>query len=77
MKDGWHQQGLLHLDLNLTLNREGGFGDGWVPVAQDHLFVEQEYGVGFLESNSESSAFRTPGSKHPTCEAPGLTVPAL
>lgn len=66
VKDGWHQDGLLHLDQNLALNREGGFGDGWVPVAQDHLFVEQEYGVGFLESNSESSELRTPRSKHPT-----------
>lgn len=65
MKDGWHQEGLLHLDLDLTLDGERGFGDGWVPVAQDHLFVEQEYRVGFLESNSESSALRTAGSTSP------------
>lgn len=49
MKDGRHQEGLLHLHLDLALDGEGGFGDGGIPVAQDHLFVEQEDGVGFLE----------------------------
>lgn len=55
MKDGRHQEGLLHLHLDLALDGEGGFGDGGIPVAQDHLFVEQEDGVGFLESNGERS----------------------
>lgn len=58
MKDGWHQEGLLHLDLDLALDGEGGFGDGGVPVAQDHLFVEQEDGVGFLGSKRRELSVR-------------------
>lgn len=55
MKDSWHQEGLLHLHLDLTLDGEGGFGDGWIPVTQDHLFIEQEYGIGFLGTDNERS----------------------
>ena len=48
MKDGRHHERLLHLELHLILDGEGGLGDRRGPVAQDHLFVEQEYGVCVL-----------------------------
>ena len=48
MKDGRHHERLLHLELHFILDGEGGLGDRRGPVAQDHLFVEQEYGVCVL-----------------------------
>lgn len=78
MKDGRHQEGLLHLHLDLALDGEGGFGDGGIPVAQDHLFVEQEDGVGFLERSGrgQREVRERSGSNRPR-QPSGLTVPAL
>lgn len=48
VKDGWHHERLFHFNFDLALNGESYFGDCWIPVRPDHLFVEQKYGVGFL-----------------------------
>lgn len=49
VKDSRHHKGLLHLQLHLILNGEGRLEYGRRPVAQDHLFVKEEDGVGVLE----------------------------
>lgn len=48
VKHGRHHERLLHLRLHLVLYGEGGFGNRGSTVAQDHLFVEQKYGVCIL-----------------------------
>ena len=48
MKDCWHHEGLLHLQLHLILYGECGLGDGGSTVTQNHFLIEQEDWVGIL-----------------------------
>lgn len=63
MKDSWHHERLFHFNFDLALNGEGYFGDRWIPVRPDHLFVEQEYGVGFLNKRKMPKS-ETPQTKN-------------